>query len=423
MNYTFRQLTSRPDSKGRCRVVLDVTWEGNREKLPTGVSCQPAHFRADAPQGKPLVVKPEPGHAALNTRLLGLVADLTDLFTKAQAHRQLVSRAQVLALVAKPGADTPAPDAPADPLLTELLQQWEEEHAQSSRDSRRRWLQVAGHLEAFHPGLRLSQLTKPFYIQYLAYLHAQGLSDSTVGKQVSFLRTCLRLAERHIPTWLQVKVRKGRPVALRREEFLTLAACQPPHPYLRREQERTLFQAQLLLRDSDFRQLRAYHVTEQDLPGTGRVLVLEFHQKKTGDEVRLPLPPLAAAIWRSWQGQPPMITLQKRNEYIKELAQAAGLSRTFVRVRFRAGKPHEEPLPLYQAISTHTPRHTGADLVLWGSQGDQNLKEAALGHTSGSSVYGYDTLERYGPLFLQAWEQVGAPAFLHPENTDKQPLQ
>ncbi len=60
-----------------------------------------------------------------------------------------------------------------------------------------------------------------------------------------------------------------------------------------------------------------------------------------------------------------MITLQKRNEYIKELAQVAGLDRTFVRVRFRAGKPDEEPLPVHQAISTHT-----GDLVLWGSQGD-----------------------------------------------------
>lgn len=147
----------------------------------------------------------------------------------------------------------------------------------------------------------------------------------------------------------------------------------------------------------------------------GRVLVLEFHQKKTGDEVRLPLPPLAAAIWRSWSYEPPIITLQKRNEFIKELAEAAGLDRMFVRVRFRVNRPEEVPMPLHRAVSTHTPRHTGADLVLWGSSGDQKLKEAALGHTSGASIYGYDMLERYGPLFLKAWEQVGAPDFLHLE--------
>jgi integrase len=420
MNYTFRQLTSRPDSQGRCRVLLDVTWENQREKLATGVSCQPTHFDAAAKAGR-TIAKAEPGSTDLNTKLTQLVADLADLFNKATANRQPVSREQVLALIAKPSKDkpTPAEQELDDPLLYDLLLQWENEHEQSSRDGKRRWRQVHGHLEAFQPGMRVSQLTKPFFVKYLAYLHAEGLADSTVGKQVSFLRTCLRLAERHVPTWLQIKVRKGRPVALRREEFLQLIAYRPAHPYLRREQERMVFQTMMLLRDSDFRQLRAYHVTEQELAGVGRALVLEFHQKKTGDEVRLPLPPLAAAIWRGWSYEPPVITLQKRNEFIKELVKAAGLDRTFVRVRFRANKPHEEARPLHEVVSTHTPRHTGADLVLWGSQGDQNLKEAALGHTNGASVYGYDTLERYGPLFLQAWEKLGAPEFLHPENEQR----
>lgn len=419
MQYTFRQLTTRPDAQGRCRVLLDVTWEGHREKLATGVRCQPAHFAADAKLGR-TIAKAEAGANNLNTRLAGLVADLTDLFNKAEANRLPVARDQVLALVARPVAagPPPAPEAAPDPLLTDLLRQWQDEHPQSSADGRRRWRQVAGHLEAYHPGLRVSQLTKPFFLGYLNYLNAQKLSDSTIGKNVSFLRACLRLAEKHIPSWLTVKVRQGRPVSLRREEFLQLAAYRPTLPSLIQEQQRTLFQAQLLLRDSDLRRLRAYHITEQELAGAGRVLMLEFHQKKTGDEVRLPLPPLAAAIWRAWGYEPPLISLQKRNEHIKALAEAAGLTRTFVRVRFRAGKPHEEPLPLHQVVSTHTPRHTGADLVLLGSQGDQNLKEAALGHTGGASVYGYDIVERYGPLFLQAWEQVGAPAFLHPETHD-----
>ncbi|QKG56972.1 site-specific integrase [Hymenobacter sp. BRD128] len=418
MQYTFRQLTSRPDSQGRCRVLLDVTWEGYREKLATGVRCQPAHFDADAKPGR-LIAKAEPGSSGLNTKLAGLVADLSDLFNKAEAHRQPVRREQVLALVrpAAPEAGN-GPVAPPDPLLTDLLQQWEHEHPQSSPDAKRRWRQVAGHLEAYHQGLRVSQLTKPFYVGYLAYLHALELSDSTIGKNISFLRACLRLAEKHIPTWLTVKVRQGRPVSLRREELQQLASYRPTLPSLVQEQQRVLFQAQLLLRDSDLRRLQPHHVSEQDLAGVGRVLVLEFHQKKTGDEVRLPLPPLAAAIWRQWQGRVPVISLQKRNEHIKELAEAAGLSRTFVRVRFRAGKPVEEPLPLHQVVSTHTPRHVGADMVLWGSGGDHNLKEAALGHLGGASVYGYDTLERYGPLFLNAWGQVGALDFLHPEKDD-----
>lgn len=134
-------------------------------------------------------------------------------------------------------------------------------------------------------------------------------------------------------------MRQGRPVSLRREELLQLAAYRPVLPSLAQEQQRILFRTQLLLRDSDLRRLQPHHVSEQDLPGVGRVPVLEFHQKKTGDEVRLPLPPLAASIWQHWQGRVPVISLQERNECLKNLAEAAGLDRTFVRVRFRAGKP------------------------------------------------------------------------------------
>jgi hypothetical protein len=73
MQYTFRQLTSRPDATGRCRVLLDVTWANQREKLATGVSCQPANFAPEAKLGR-TIAKAKPGSAGLNTKLAGLVA-------------------------------------------------------------------------------------------------------------------------------------------------------------------------------------------------------------------------------------------------------------------------------------------------------------------------------------------------------------
>jgi hypothetical protein len=44
MEYTFRQILSCPDKEGRCRVVLNVTWEGKREKLVVSASCLLAHI-------------------------------------------------------------------------------------------------------------------------------------------------------------------------------------------------------------------------------------------------------------------------------------------------------------------------------------------------------------------------------------------
>jgi integrase len=412
-NYKFRQLTSRPDSAGRCRVLLDVTWKNVREKLPTGVSCQPANFKATAGLGK-TISKKDPDALVLNARLASLVANVSDLFLRATANQQVVTREQVIALARKPEqVVAPAAEAEPDPLdkpIVDYYELWKLEHQNSTPDARRRYQQVVNHLEKFQAGLTLRQFTKPVYHAYQAALYKKELSDSTVSQHVKFLRIAHRLAERHIPSWLALQVKFGRAVSLRADELQALASVELPaqHQYLHRERERLLFQTLLLLRDSDLRQLKPHHVTLQQLPGIGLTPVLEFHQVKTGGEVRLPLPPAAADIWQRWEGKVPVIAQQKRNTYIKELAEAAGLTRTFVRVRFKAGKAVEEPLPLWQAITTHTPRHTGADLVLWGSNGDQNLKEVALGHLAGGSVYGYDTLDRYGPLFLQAWEKVGA---------------
>jgi hypothetical protein len=73
MEYTFRQVLSRPDKEGRCRVVLDVTWEGKREKLATGVSCLPAHFN---PTARRVVSIKDPDSARLNALLAGVVAKI-----------------------------------------------------------------------------------------------------------------------------------------------------------------------------------------------------------------------------------------------------------------------------------------------------------------------------------------------------------
>jgi hypothetical protein len=72
-------------------------------------------------------------------------------------------------------------------------------------------------------------------------------------------------------------------------------------------------------------------------------------------------------------------------------------------VHYVQGVPSEQVLPLHKVITTHTARHTGADMLMLGSGGDSNLKEKALGH---AGVYGHDALERYGPALLDAWHRV-----------------
>jgi integrase len=410
MKLTYRQILSRPDAEGRCRIVLDVAWDGQRAKLATGVGCLPAHF---SPEARQVVMRKDPDHTRLNNELAKVEGAVNTVFTLASAESRPVTEAALVAaaraaLGKKPAGKRAVPEVAAPVTAQDFYALWQAENPGQTYNSARRYRQVVGHLEAYHPKWKLTELTRKDFLEYLAHLAALGLVDSTVSKHVKFLRECFRLAGKALPAWLKIKIRYGRAPALQQAEFRALLALELPDEDLRAEAALFSFQTLLLLRDSDLRALRPHHVTTVDLPGYPATPVLTFHQTKTGDEVRLPLPPAAAAIWYRWKGVLPVPSQQERNRRMKQLARVAQLTRPFVRVQYVRDEVSELVLPLYKVITTHTARHTGADLLMLGSGGDSNLKEKALGH---AGVYGHDALERYGPALLRAWEKVlGAPA-------------
>jgi integrase len=395
MEYTFRQVLSRPDKEGRCRIVLDVTWEGKREKLATGVSCLPAHFN---PTARRVVSIKDPDSARLNARLAGVVAKIE----KAALAAEATDTDFVVPKKAKKAVEVKA--------LPKLAQQfytlWQEENPGQGPNSARRYKQVVAHLAAYRADWELLTMGRKDYLAYVTHLSKLGLADSTVLQHTKFLRECFRLGGLGVPSWLKLQARYGRAPALQASELrqvIALPLCPQKDAALCVERDMFLLQTLLLLRDSDLRKLRPHHVSAHELPGVGQQLILTIHQDKTTDEVRVPLPQLAADIWRRYQGQLPVLAQQYRNRHGKQLMERAGLTRDFVRVRFVEGAPVEEVLPLWKVVTTHTARHTGADMIMLGSGGNSDLKEKALGH---ARVYGHDALERYGPALLEAWQNV-----------------
>ncbi|WP_460500757.1 phage integrase SAM-like domain-containing protein, partial [Hymenobacter agri] len=303
MKLTYRQVLSRPDADGCCRVVLDVAWDGQRAKLATGVSCLPAHFR---PAARQVILSKDPDATRLNNELKKVETAVSNVFTLASAHSQPVTEAELvaaarLALGKKP-AGKQAQAAPAAVTPTDFYALWQAENPGQPYNSARRYRQVVGHLEAYQPGWPVLELTRKDLLKYLAHLAALGLVDSTVSKHIKFLRECFRLAGKALPAWLKIKTRYGRAPALQPAELRELMALELSDDELREEAALFTFQTLLLLRDSDLRALRPHHVASLDLPGYPATLVLTFHQAKTGDEVRVPLPPAAAAIWRARKG-------------------------------------------------------------------------------------------------------------------------
>ena len=400
MSLTLRQLLDKPSKDGRCYLFLDVTWPPRqRVTLATGVKCLPEHFKAD--KARPVSTK-DPDAARLNAQLNNLRAAV--LKTAERAELEEISLTPELLRAGsgrtKPAAAKTAEGLPVTP--TELYTHWQADNPGQSYHSARRYKQVVGQLEAYQLGWAVLDITRKEFLEYLAHLAALELVDGTVGKNVKFLRECFRLAGKAAPSWFKMQTRYGRAPALRAEELRTLLDLRGLEPDLAHERDLFVFQTQLLLRDSDLRALRPHYVEPVSMPGVA-VPVATFRQVKTSDEVRLPLPPAAAAIWKACKGELAVPTQQERNRRMKQLARVAQLTRAFVRVQYVREEPVETVLPLYKVITTHTARHTGADLVMLGSGGDSNLKEKALGH---AGFYGHDALEHYGPALLHAWKVV-----------------
>ena len=428
MELIFRQRLDRPDKLGRANIFGDLHWAGgHRWKMPTGVKVLPAHWQ---PTKAKKIHTGADNSIQLNLRLTRLLAAVQGVFTAAEGAGKPeadVTQAELEAAVLAVGAgsqrraklpEPPAPDpttaasgaVPPTATWADFEARWRAENEQVLSESYLRAAkQVVTGLGEFDASLRLASLTKERLAQYVAWLFAQGKRDSTVQRHYKFLRECYRLAELAVPRWLsKFTARYGRSPTLRQAEVRALLVAELPAD-LAAERDAFLLQLLLLLRDVDLRAIKPHHVSLHDLPGYGPTLCLELFQQKTSEPVLVPLPPTAAAIWQRCGGQLNLPTQQERNRRLKVLGQAVGLEREFVEVAFSGKARAEHVQPLWQVITTHTARHTGAALLVLGSQGDQTLKEIALGHTS-ASVYGYDTLERYGPQLLQAWEvALGAP--------------
>jgi hypothetical protein len=241
MEYTFRQVLSRPDKDGRCRIVLDVTWEGKRQKMPTGVSCLPAHFQ---PKAKRVVSPKDPRAAIYNAKLAALVGKVE----KAQLHA--AANDETFVPPAKPKrvkVEAPKLITPAD-----FHAVWLAENSHLSTSGARRYKQVIAHLEAFRADWPITTLTRKEYLDYMAHVAGLGLVDSTTVKHVKFLRECFRLAGLTVPSWLKMQVRYGRSPALQAAElrqFISLPLFE--QPALEQEREMFLLQTLLLLRDSE----------------------------------------------------------------------------------------------------------------------------------------------------------------------------
>lgn len=202
----------------------------------------------------------------------------------------------------------------------------------------------------------------------------EGFADGTLRNYYKRLKSLFsygferRVVEVHPFSTLKMNFQDPDPIYLTKGELDAIKAVELP-PYLDRVREIFLFLCGSGIEWADLQRLCPGDVVEKD-----GLRVIEKRRVKTGEPYRAYLIGDAPAIWDKYQGVLPLISNQKENKFIKQVAERAGVN-----------KP----------ITTLTGRHTYSTFLLSGSIGPPVSIDAlrrVLGHTNMTQSLRYATL-------------------------------
>ena len=226
---------------------------------------------------------------------------------------------------------------------------------------------VRKHLLNFDKNLSLESIDEDKLTDYVMYLRDVGnMKNSTIKKQLGFLKWFLNWAveknhtsnKAHSTFKPKLKTADNQVVYLSKNELDQIRQYDIPYSkkYLDRVRDVFLFSCYTSLRYSDVFNLKHSNIKSD---------IIELITKKTTDKLRIKLNNKALSIIEKYSNTPfdgdkvlPVISNQRMNDYLKELAELSGIDESITHVYFIGNKRHEEVFPKYALIGTHTGRRT-----------------------------------------------------------------
>ena len=226
---------------------------------------------------------------------------------------------------------------------------------------------IKNHLFNFDPELAFEKLTEEKLVEYLNYLQQElKLKNSTILKHISFVKWFLRWSCRkgyNTNTFFDVfkpklKNTQKKVIFLTPTEFKQFREYQIPEQkkYLERVRDVFLFQCFTGLRYSDVENLKKSDIRDN---------FIEVTTVKTSDSLKIELNQYSRTIlekYKDYQDNKgralPVITNQKMNEYLKELAELAGINEPIRETYYIGNERFDEVTPKYALIGTHAGRRT-----------------------------------------------------------------
>mgnify|MGYP000882201844 CR=1 FL=1 len=235
---------------------------------------------------------------------------------------------------------------------------------------------LKNHLKAFDPALKYENLDESGLISFMDYLKnvplaggVQGMRNSTIKNRISFLKWFLRWATKKgynnelaflsfNPKIKTIKSTDKEIVFLDWEELIHVYNFEFPDnkKYLTRVRDVFCFGCFTGLRYSDTANLKRSNVHET---------YISLTSIKDSDNLKIELNKYSKAILDKYKDEQfpydralPVISNQRSNEYLKEMAKLCGIDTPVTEVYYKGNERIEEVRPKYEKICTHTARRT-----------------------------------------------------------------
>ena len=356
-------------------IRMRVNFASKRIEFTTGYRIDSAKWDADKQRVKNgCSNKLKQSASEINASLLEYYTEIQSIFKRFEVEDVMPTPKQIkeaFNALHKPMSEEPKPKKEA--LSCDFFQVFDDFVEDCGRQNDwtnstyEKFAAVKNHLMNFREGLTFEFFDERGLNDYISYLRdVKEMRNTTIGKQLSFLKWFLRWAfkkgvhqnnayDSYKP---KLKSTQKKIIFLTWDELNRLREFKIPSnkQALERVRDVFLFQCFTGLRYSD-----VFNLRRSDIKGDH----IEVTTVKTSDSLIIELNNHSKAILDKYKDVAfeddkvlPVITNQKMNDYLKELAELAGIDEPVRQTYYRGNERIDEVTPKYALLGTHAGRRT-----------------------------------------------------------------
>lgn len=356
-------------------IRMRVNFASKRIEFTTGYRIDATKWNADKQRVKNgCSNKLKQSASEINASLLEYYTEIQSIFKRFEVEDVMPTPEQIkeaFNALHKPVSEEPKPKKEALPCdFFQVFDDFVEDCGRQSNwtDSTfEKFAAVKNHLTNFREGLTFEFFDERGLNDYVGYLRdVKEMRNTTIGKQLSFLKWFLRWAFKkgvhqnnaYDSYKHKLKSTQKKIIFLTWDELNRLREFKIPFnkQALERVRDVFLFQCFTGLRYSD-----VFNLRRSDIKGDH----IEVTTVKTSDSLIIELNNHSKAILDKYKDVAfeydkvlPVITNQKMNDYLKELAELAGIDEPIRQTYYKGNERIDDVTPKYALLGTHAGRRT-----------------------------------------------------------------